>query len=197
MNYFKLMTKNSYDWGRLKKNEDLYLEASLISGEVYDIYFDVAGSRPIYTYFDLYDFTDDLDLHLYRYNAILDEYEKISSSTEEGTEEEEIFKGVTPGEYVLQISLYKDIGAKNSSANFERIQHGNLHRLWRLRRQLPQCLGQPVRGRQAGALGATAAGATGTGQPRRRNATPNGGRGLRQLQQQPRMRGGLSSGDFR
>ena len=119
MNYFKLMAKNSYDWGRLKKNEDLYLEASLISGEVYDIYFDVAGSRPIYTYFDLYDFTDDLDLHLYRYNAILDEYEKISSSTEEGNEEEEIFKGVTPGEYVLQISLYKDIGAKNSSANFE------------------------------------------------------------------------------
>ena len=117
--FFKLMAKNSYNWGRLKINEDLYLEASLISGKVYDIYFDVAGNRPIYTYFELYDFTDDLDLYLYRYNAILDEYEQISSSTEEGAVEEDIFKGITPGEYVLQISLYEDIGAKNSSANFK------------------------------------------------------------------------------
>ena len=38
--------------------------------------------------------------------------------------------------------------------------------------------------------------ATGTGQPRRRHATPDG-QGLRQLQQQPRMRRGLPAGDLR
>ena len=77
------------------------------------------------------------------------------------------------------------------------LQHRHLHRLRRLCRQLPQRLSQPVRRRQAGPPGAASPGAAGTGQPCPGPAGADERGRIRQLQQQPRMRGGLPPGDLR
>ena len=115
---FLKMTENFYEWGRLRKKEDYYYENVVSAGDVFDIYFNVAGKDTIYTYFELYDLKDDLDLHLYKYDSAIGKYKKISSSTEEGREEELIFKGTSSGDYLLEIKHYEDIGSKNSISPF-------------------------------------------------------------------------------
>ncbi len=112
------MTEYFYEWGRLRKKEDYYYENVVSAGDVFDIYFNVAGKETVYTYFELYDFKDDLDLHLYKYDAAIGDYNEISSSTEEGLEEELIFKGISSGDYLLEIKHYEDIGSKNSKSQF-------------------------------------------------------------------------------
>lgn len=112
------MAENFYEWGRLFKKEDYYYEDVISEGDVFNIYFNVSGRGTIYTYFELYDFADDLDLHLYKYDAAIGEYNEISSSTEEGREEELIFKGISSGDYLLEIKHYEDIGSKNSKSKF-------------------------------------------------------------------------------
>lgn len=107
-----------YDWGPHSKNENYFLEDVVEENSTYDIYFTATGSEPIYTYFDLYNFTDDLDLALYQYSAILDEYTPISFSEEEGDVEESIFKGLTPGDYILEISHYSDLDYSSAASAF-------------------------------------------------------------------------------
>ena len=53
------MSEYYSEWGQHSVNENYYLEASVAPGGVYDVYFNVGGAQTIYTYFDLYDFTDD------------------------------------------------------------------------------------------------------------------------------------------
>jgi len=107
-----------YDWGAFLKNEDYFLEDVVEENSTYDIYFTATGSEPIYAYFDLYDFTDDLDLALYQYDIILDEYTLISVSEEEGDAEESIFKGLTSGDYLLEISHYSDLDYSSKATAF-------------------------------------------------------------------------------
>ena len=107
-----------FDWGVFTLNENHFLEAEVSSGDVYDIHFTVSGSPTMYAYFDLYEFTDDLDLALYKYNRGLNEYERISSSEEEGIDEETIFKGLAPGDYILEVSHFEDLDASDSSSDF-------------------------------------------------------------------------------
>ena len=78
----------------------------------------------------------------------------------------------------------------------QRLQHSNLHRLRSLCGQLQECVRQPVCGGQIGAPGAVTSGAAGTGLTRQGDAGSNGGRRLRQLQQQSGMRSGLPAGDL-
>ena len=66
-------------------------------------YFNVGGAQTVYTYFDLYDFTDDLDITLFKYNGVLNEYENIATAQEEGSSDEILFKGLVPGDYILEI----------------------------------------------------------------------------------------------
>jgi len=109
---------NMYDWGALARGDNYYLEGSVSPGDVYEIYFSYDGSRTLYPYFDLYDFTDDLDLYLYQLNSSGSEYLNIKSSEESGSEEETLFKGITAGDYVLQISHYENIDGMGGEADF-------------------------------------------------------------------------------
>ena len=65
---------NEYEAGLFSQGEDEYLEGVVEQDSTYDIYFSTTGSDPIYTYFNLYNFTDDLDLALYQYSEKLNEY---------------------------------------------------------------------------------------------------------------------------
>ena len=107
-----------FEWGSFTKNESLFYEAELSPNTVYDIYFTVTGSQATYAYFELYNFTDDLDLALYQYNSSLDEYTQISTSQEDGTKEELIFKGLSPGDYILEISHYLDLDNSSAPSTF-------------------------------------------------------------------------------
>ena len=107
-----------YDWGALARGDNYYLEESVSPGDVYEIYFSYDGSRTLYPYFDLYDFTDDLDLYLYQLNSSGSEYFNIKSSEESGSEEETLFKGITAGDYVLQISHFENIDGISGDAEF-------------------------------------------------------------------------------
>ncbi len=109
---------NMYDWGALARGDNYYLEGSVSPGDVYEIYFSYDGSRTLYPYFDLYNFTDDLDLYLYQLNSSGSEYLNIKSSEESGSEEETLFKGITAGDYVLQISHYENIDGIGGDADF-------------------------------------------------------------------------------
>lgn len=107
-----------YEWGSFTANEDYFLEDVVEENSTYDIYFTATGSQSIYAYFDLYDFTDDLDLALYQYSASLDEYTSIKVSEEEGDIDESIFKGLTPGDYILEISHYSDLDNSGAPSSF-------------------------------------------------------------------------------
>ena len=109
---------NTYDWGELRRGDNYYLEESVSPGDVFEIYFSYEGSRTLFPYFDLYNFSDDLDLYLYQLNSSESEYLYIKSSEEPGSDEETLFKGIVAGDYVLQVSHYEDIDGINGDAEF-------------------------------------------------------------------------------
>ena len=101
-----------YEWGQLNKDDVYYYDAEVQEGDDFQIYFTVSDSQSLYTYFNLYNFTDDLDLALYRDNGNENLGDAISSSLEEGDTEERIFKGLTPGDYILSVIHYADLASK-------------------------------------------------------------------------------------
>ncbi len=107
-----------YEWGQLNKNDVFYYDAEVQEGDDFQIYFTVSDSQSLYTYFNLYNFTDDLDLALYRDNGNENLGDAISSSLEEGEIEERIFKGLTPGDYILSVIHYADLDGSNSNSKF-------------------------------------------------------------------------------
>ena len=111
-------TETYFEWGQFVKGENYCHEAEVQPGEDYQIYFTVSDSQTLYAYFDLYNFTDDLDLFLYRDDETESLGDPISSSLEQGAEEEVIFKGLTPGDYILQIYHYDDLDGNNENSKF-------------------------------------------------------------------------------
>jgi len=109
---------STYDWGTLRKGDNYFFEDSVSPGDVYEIYFSYEDKRTLYPYFDLYNFSDDLDLYLYQLNSSGTEYFNIKSSEEPGSEEETLFKGIVAGDYVLQVSHFEDIDGIDGDAQF-------------------------------------------------------------------------------
>ena len=107
-----------YEWGQLNKDDVYYYDAEVQEGDDFQIYFTVSDSQSLYTYFNLYNFTDDLDLALYRDNGNENLGDAISSSLEEGDTEERIFKGLTPGDYILSVIHYADLDGSNYNSKF-------------------------------------------------------------------------------
>ena len=103
----ELETDTYYDFGSFEKGENFVYEAEVDAGGIFDIYFTATGSQVVYSYFELYDFTDDLDLTLYKSDG--SGYSKVASSQEFSDVEETIFKGLTPGDYILEVSHYEDL----------------------------------------------------------------------------------------
>ena len=80
------MSKNTFQWGKLSKNDNYYHDASVLKGGQYDIFFSVDNAESLYVDFELYNFSDDLDLYLYELDPFTREYFEIKSSTEYGKE---------------------------------------------------------------------------------------------------------------
>ncbi len=114
------MAKSYFDWGLLSRGDDYYHEAKVREGDTYDINFSVRGKDTVYAYFDLYDFSDDLDLFLYKDDGSNSRkpYYEISSSESEDDEEESIFKGLTAGNYILEIEHFEDLDGRSKDAAF-------------------------------------------------------------------------------
>lgn len=114
----EVASETTYEWGKHSINENNFIQASVAPGGFYDVSFEVSGAQKVYTYFNLYDFSDDLDINLFKYNPTLGNYESIASSKQEGNEQETLFKGLTPGDYILEVSHYEDLDGSNTNSNF-------------------------------------------------------------------------------
>ena len=112
------MSKNTFQWGQLSKNDNYYHDASVLEGGQYDIFFSVDNAESLYVDFELYNFSDDLDLYLYELDPFTREYFEIKSSTEYGKEEEIIFKGLPDGDYVIQVLHYEEIDGVSGNSDF-------------------------------------------------------------------------------
>lgn len=114
------MAKSYFDWGSFSRGDDYYHEAKVREGDTYDINFSIRGKDTVYAYFDLYDFSDDLDLFLYKDDGSKSRkpYYEISSSESEGDEEESIFKGLTAGNYILEVEHFEDLDGRSKEATF-------------------------------------------------------------------------------
>ena len=98
-----------FDWGNFGKNELYYYEAVVMPGEDYQIFFTVSDTQVLYAYFELLNFTDDLDLYLYRDDGSSELLgEPIAESSDYEATEESFFKGLNSGSYILQIQHYQE-----------------------------------------------------------------------------------------
>ena len=114
------MAESYFDWGVLSRGDDDYFEGEVEEGSTYDINFSVRGDDTVYTYFDLYDFSDDLDLFLYKDDGSNSRkpYYEIASSESDDDEEESIFKGLTAGDYILEIEHFDDLDGRSKDTEF-------------------------------------------------------------------------------
>ena len=114
------MAKTYYDWGKLAKADDDYYQGKVKQGGTFDINFSVDGTETVYAYFDIYDFTDDLDLFLYKDDGSNSRkpYYEISRSESEGKKAESIFKGLTPGNYILEIEHFENLDGSRRDSKF-------------------------------------------------------------------------------
>ena len=114
------MAKSYFDWGNLSKGDDYFYKGKVKRGGTFDINFSVEGRESVYAHFDLYNFTDDLDLFLYRDDGSKSRrpYYEIARSESDGKKTEAIFKGLTPGNYILEIEHFEDLDRKRKDSKF-------------------------------------------------------------------------------
>ena len=109
---------NVLNIGNLASNQTNEYKASVNSSADYEVYFDINSSQNVYTYFTLSDFTDDLDLSLYKANS-RGVYQLISSSDISGSDDEEFFKALSGGSYKVSTSFYQNLDASDSKSSFK------------------------------------------------------------------------------
>ena len=114
------MAKSYFNWGKLSKGDDYFYKGKVKQGGTFDINFSVEGRESVYAHFDLYNFTDDLDLFLYRDDGSKSRrpYYEIARSESDGKESEAIFKGLTPGNYILEIEHFENLDRKRKDSKF-------------------------------------------------------------------------------
>ena len=114
------MAKSYFDWGKLSKGDDHIYKGKVKRGGSFDINFSVKGRESVFAHFDLYNFKDDLDLFLYRDDGSNSRrpYYEIARSESDGKTSEAIFKGLTPGNYILEIEHLENLGRKHKDSKF-------------------------------------------------------------------------------
>ena len=114
------MAKSYFDWGKLSKGDAYSYKGKVKQGGSFDINFSVKGRESVFAHFDLYNFKDDLDLFLYRDDGSKSRrpYYEIARSESDGKKTEAIFKGLTPGNYILEIEHFENLGRKHKDSKF-------------------------------------------------------------------------------
>ena len=82
-------------------------------------YFDVNAGDTLYTYFDLYDFDDDLDLELYRWDSSESSWDFLASSEEGDAEPESIFKVLSQGSYSIDVINFSDLDNSSTASDYK------------------------------------------------------------------------------
>ena len=112
------LNKGDLNIGELSDNQlNEYTGSVGPSGE-YEIYFSVGGNQELYTYFSLSDFSDDLDLTLYKSDS-RGVYNLITTSENSGSEDENFFKALSSGSYKISGSFYKNLDGSDSQSSFK------------------------------------------------------------------------------
>ena len=114
------MAKSYFDWGKLSEGDDYFYKGKVRQGGSFDINFSIEGRESVYAHFDLYNFKDDLDLFLYRDDGSESPrpYYEIARSESDGKKTEAIFKGLTPGNYILEIEHFENLDRKRKDSEF-------------------------------------------------------------------------------
>ena len=102
----------------LRSGEVQEINGAASNGKDHGVFLEVTGTEDIYTYFYLTDFSDDLDLALYKKDA-LGSYTLQHSSESFGVEEESFFKALTPGHYQLVTSFYENLDYSGAGSSFK------------------------------------------------------------------------------
>ena len=80
------------DLGFLDSSSNFTISGTIFPDHTNIYTFNVGVGDTLYTYFDLYDFDDDLDLELWRWDPNESEWDFLASSEDGDTEPEAIFK---------------------------------------------------------------------------------------------------------
>jgi len=109
---------NQENLGTITKGEIRVSDGTNDRGKMFDYYFAIEDQGGVYTYFELYDLEDDLDLTLYQLDGANNIYNRIDTSENPGVEDELIQKFLPEGDYILEVSYYEEI-LGNSQSNYE------------------------------------------------------------------------------
>ena len=106
------------DLGLFTSSTNLTFNGSLLPNETYSYAFEVGYGDTIYANFDLFDFQDDLDLKLSKWDAYSRNWNEINVSEAGGTENEFIFKALGSGDYSLEVVSYSDIDNSATASDY-------------------------------------------------------------------------------
>ena len=106
------------DLGILTNESNFTVTGSVAPDETIEYFFDVGIGDTIYSNFELYDFSDDLDLNLYRWNTSDTSWDFLQSSEGPDDEPESIFKVLSEGSYSLDVFNYSDINNDGGLSSF-------------------------------------------------------------------------------
>ena len=112
------LSGGSLNIGNLSNGIKKEYEASVKSSVDHNIFFSVNSDEYVYTYFQLTELSDDLDLTLHKADST-GEYKSIKYSEQPGNDNELFFKALENGSYKLTTSFYTDVDGSSSDSSFK------------------------------------------------------------------------------
>ena len=106
------------DLGLLESNV-IYSDTNQVADDAYIYNFQVAESKTLYSEINLGNFQDDLDLELWEWNNISNNWELLASSESPENQDESIFKVIGPGQYSIGIKNYADLDDNNAPSGYD------------------------------------------------------------------------------
>ena len=114
-----MSTEHTVDLGFLDSTSNFTVSGTVSPERSSVYYFDVNVGDTLYTYFDLYDFDDDLDLELYRWDPSDSSWDFLASSEDGDTEPESIFKVLSQGSYSLDVVNFSDLDNSGTASDYK------------------------------------------------------------------------------
>lgn len=107
------------DLGFLDSSSNFTISGTILPDHTNIYTFNVGVGDTLYTSFDLYDFDDDLDLELYRWDPSESSWDFLTSSEDGDTEPESIFKVLSQGSYSLDVVNFSDLDNSGTASDYK------------------------------------------------------------------------------
>ena len=117
--YHQAEALNYANLGTIENNTVNEVNGVVQPGGNFDYYFKVSNENTLYAYYQIYDFSDDLDMKLYWLNTSTNQYEVIKESLTNGDSQEIFFKAISEGNYAVRVSHYADIDGVSGASSFK------------------------------------------------------------------------------